>query len=62
MEELKQKLEDLSRMIEQMEKSTYQPSSEEEKREYYDYLSQLYGNLEEVNRLLQHKKQELCGI
>ena len=64
MEELELKAKTLTEMIDKMEQRHYKyaPSCKEEMLEYYNYMMQLYSDLDEVYRQLFKLKQEKCGI
>ena len=61
--ELELKAKTLTEMIDKIERRRYTPSSEMEAREYYNYLIQLYGQLDEVYKeLFSLKQEQKCGI
>lgn len=64
-EELELKAKTLTDMIDTLERRNYKyaPSSEEELRAYYDYMVNLYGDLDQVyKQLFKLKQKQLCGI
>lgn len=62
--ELELKAKTLTEMIDKLERRHYKyaPTCKEELIEYYNYMIQLYSDLDEVYKQLFSLKQEKCGI
>lgn len=62
-EQLELKAKTLTEMIDKLERKRYSPSSEREFREHYDYMVNLYGDLDQVyKQLFKLKQKQSCGI